>query len=135
MLWHEFIAGTGCRDTEHNHGIYKDLEIMYMNSDMSKEKIYEYGRKLVDNSLTESEQEHNAGIMSQIEDMKNEIKGLKESAASDAAYAKHQGPEWAAYYKASAKEKRKAAKALRDQVKMYQALIITPDTNTTEPAF
>lgn len=135
MLWHEFIAGTGCRDTEYNYQVYKDLEIMYMNSDMSKGKIYEYGRKLVDNSLTEAEQEHNAGIVSQIEDMKNEIKSLRESAASDTAYAAHQGPEWAAYYKASAKEKRKAARALREQVKLYQALIIAPDTNTTEPSF
>lgn len=135
MLWQEFIAGTGCRDTEHNYGVYKDLEIMYMNSDMSKEKIYEYGRKLVDNSLTEAEQEHNAGIMAEIEDMKNEIKSLKESAASDAAYAKYQSPEWAAYYRACAKGKRKTVKVLQEQVKMYQALIITPDTNTTEPSF
>ena len=106
-----------------------------MNSDMSKEKIYQYGRKLVDNSLTDKEIEHNAGIMAQIEDAKKEIKSLRESAASDAAYARHQGPEWAAYYKAAAREKRKAARALQDQVKMYRALLITPDTNTTEPAF
>lgn len=135
MMWHEFIAGTGCRDTENNYQVYKDLEIMYMNSDMSKEKIYAYGVKLVDNSLTDKELEYNAGIMAQIEDMKSEIKSLKESAASDTAYAAHQGPEWAAYYKAAAKEKRKAAKALREQVKMYRALLIMPDTNTTEPEF
>ena len=47
MLWHEFIAGTGCRDTENNYQIYKDLEIMYMNSDMSKEKIYELYQALI----------------------------------------------------------------------------------------
>ena len=135
MLWHEFIAGTGCRDTEHNYQVYKDLEIMYMNSDMGKEKIYQYGRKLVDNSLTDKEIEHNAGIMAQIEDAKEEIKSLRESAASDAAYAAHQGPEWAAYYKAAAREKRRAARTLQDQVKMYRALLITPDTNTTEPSF
>lgn len=135
MLWHEFIAGTGCRDTEHNYAVYKDLEIMYMNSDMSKEKIYEYGRKLVDNNLTERELMHNADIYTRISEMRKEIKSYTESAASDAAYARHQGPEWAAFYKASAKEKRKAARALRDQVKQYQALIITKDTNTTDPEF
>lgn len=50
MLYNEFLAGTGCRDNKHNYKVYKDLEIMYMNSDMTKEDIYQYGRNLVDNS-------------------------------------------------------------------------------------
>lgn len=50
MLYSEFVEGTGCRENDHNYKVYKDLEVMYMNSDMSKQEIYEYGKKLVDNS-------------------------------------------------------------------------------------
>ena len=52
MLWCEFIDGTGCKISEHNYQVYKDLEIMYINSDMTKNQVYEYGKKLVDNSKT-----------------------------------------------------------------------------------
>ena len=55
MLFSEFREGTGCKDNQHNHEVYKNLEIMYMNSDMTKEEIYEYGKKLVDNSKTVEE--------------------------------------------------------------------------------
>lgn len=54
MLYSEFIKGTGCRDSEENYKIYKDLEVMYMNSDLSKKQIYEYGKKLVDDSKPQS---------------------------------------------------------------------------------
>lgn len=53
MMYSEFAENVGCRDNEHNHEVFRNLEIMYMNSDVSKETIYEYGRKLVDNSQTE----------------------------------------------------------------------------------
>lgn len=55
MLYSEFIEGTGCKDTKNNYQVYKNLEIMYMNSNMSKSDIYEYGKKLVDNSKTDEE--------------------------------------------------------------------------------
>ena len=61
MLYGEFIEGTGCKDNEHNYKVYCDLEIMCMNSDMSKAEIYEYGKKLVDNSKSEKR----AGFRSQ----------------------------------------------------------------------
>ena len=53
MLFSEFIEGTGCKDNMHNFKVYKDLEVMYMNSDISKEYIFEYGKKLVDNDVKE----------------------------------------------------------------------------------
>lgn len=53
MLYSEFIAGTGCKNTSHNFRVYKDLEIMYDNSGITKEQIYEYGKKLVDNDVRE----------------------------------------------------------------------------------
>lgn len=71
MLYSEFVKGTGCKETEYNYEVYKDLEIMYMNSNMSKEKIYEYGKKLVDNSKTEKE-------IALEEEVKGKIKARKE---------------------------------------------------------
>lgn len=53
MLYSEFIAGTDCKDNTHNFNVYKRLEVMYMNSDITKEEIFEYGKKLVDNDVHE----------------------------------------------------------------------------------
>ena len=81
MLYDEFIEGTGCRVTDYNYKVYKDLEVMYMNSNLSKQEIYEYGKKLVDNSLTEKQKQWNADIDAevnclkmQLEDRKNDLK-------------------------------------------------------------
>ena len=60
MLYEEFMQGTGCRDNKDNYKVYKDLEILYMNSDLTKEQIYEYGKKLVNNDLTTEQKEWNA---------------------------------------------------------------------------
>lgn len=53
MLYSEFIEGTGCKSSAHNFKVFQDLEAMYMNSQLSKEQIYEYGKKLVDNNIKE----------------------------------------------------------------------------------
>lgn len=53
MLFSEFIEGTGCKATRHNFKVYEDLEVMYNNSCITKEQIYEYGKKLVDNDVKE----------------------------------------------------------------------------------
>ena len=73
MLYNEFIEGTGCKDNEKNYKVYKDLEIMYMNSDMSKAEIYEYGKRLVDNSKSEKELEVEAEVKEEIEACKKQI--------------------------------------------------------------
>lgn len=77
MLYSEFIEGTGCKDSEKNYRVYKDLEVMYMNSDMSKAEIYEYGKKLVDNSKSEAELEAEAKINSEINDLKADNESRK----------------------------------------------------------
>lgn len=77
MLYSEFIEGTGCRDNEHNMKVYKDLEIMYMNSDMSKAEIYEYGKKLVDNRESEESLRIKAQWKAEIAEYKEVIKGYK----------------------------------------------------------
>lgn len=55
MLYNEFIEGTGCKDNDHNYQVYKELEVIYTNTECSKAHIYEMGKKLVDNSKSESE--------------------------------------------------------------------------------
>lgn len=79
MMYAEFINGTGCKDNEHNYKVYKNLEIMYMNSDMSKSEIYEYGKKLVDNSKSEEQIKLENELNAKIEEHKGFIKQYKES--------------------------------------------------------
>lgn len=71
MMYSEFIEGTGCKDNAHNYKVLCDLEVMYMNSNLSKADIYEYGKKLVDNSKTPEQLKLESEI-------KAEIKGLRE---------------------------------------------------------
>lgn len=82
MLYSEFVAGTGCKENEHNYKVYKDLEIMYMNSDMTKEQVYEYGKKLVDNSKSEAQLKLEAEV-------KAEIAALKEDLEDEKSWVKH----------------------------------------------
>lgn len=77
MLFSEFVAGTGCRETDKNYQVYKELEIIYMNTDCSKEHIYEMGKKLVDNSKTEAELQFEAEINEEIRGLKAEIERVK----------------------------------------------------------
>lgn len=55
-MYSEFLDGTGCRQTDYNYQVYKRIEAAYMSDDtMTKADAYDWGRKLVDNSLTEEE--------------------------------------------------------------------------------
>ena len=79
MLFSEFQQGTGCKDNEYNHKIYSRLELMYMADDsITKEEIYEYGKKLVDNSKTEEELRLEADVKADIAGYNNQITSLKE---------------------------------------------------------
>ena len=73
MLYDEFLACTGCRDNSDNYKIYKDLEILYMNSDITKEQIYEYGKKLVNNALTDAQIAWNADIDARIAKLQEQV--------------------------------------------------------------
>ena len=77
MLYSEFIEGTNCKDNDHNYQVYKNLEVMYMNSDMSKAEIYEYGKKLVDNSKSAAEIEAEEAAKAEIETCKRQIEIYK----------------------------------------------------------
>lgn len=80
MLYSEFVEGTGCRENDHNYKVYKDLEVMYMNSDMSKQEIYEYGKKLVDNSDTPEQIELKERIKAEIALLQEELKRYRAEA-------------------------------------------------------
>lgn len=77
MLYSEFLEGTKCRDTEQNRNIYKGLEIIYMNTELSKDDIYQMGKKLVNNDLTEAQKAHNAEIQRQIDQLQTEVDNMQ----------------------------------------------------------
>lgn len=81
MMYSEFVEGTGCKDNTHNYEVFKNLEIMYMNSDMSKAEIYEYGKKLVDNSKSKEQLELEAKIKAEIDELKYLINMRKDDIA------------------------------------------------------
>ncbi len=67
MLYSEFVENTGCRDNAHNYRVYKNLEIAYTNSDMTKAEIYAAAMPLLDNGPSESEKRTAAEIRAEIE--------------------------------------------------------------------
>ena len=77
MLYSEFVEGTGCRENDYNYKVYKDLEVMYMNTELSKAEIYEYGKKLVDNSDTPEQLELKERIKQEIAGHKSQIESYK----------------------------------------------------------
>ena len=88
MLYSEFVEGTGCRENNHNYTVYRRLEIIYMNDDsMSKEDVYEWGKKLVDNSLTEEQKAWNDRCKEEILSAKTEIEDHESNKARYKDYA------------------------------------------------
>lgn len=77
MMYSEFVEGTGCKDNEYNYNVFKNLEVMYMNTDMSKADIYEYGKKLVDNSKSPEEIAAENEIKNEIESLKHDLEWLR----------------------------------------------------------
>ena len=77
MLYGEFLKGTGCRDNDTNYKVYKDLEIIYMNTDCTKEHIYEMGKKLVDNSKSDEQIKFENGIKKEIKEHKELVTDYK----------------------------------------------------------
>lgn len=79
MLYDEFLTNTGCKDTAFNYQIYKRLELLYMADEtITKAEIYEYGKKLVDNSLTEAQVKWNEDRNAEIDTYKTRIAEGKE---------------------------------------------------------
>lgn len=124
MMYDEFIAGTGCRDNEYNMKIYKDLEILYMNSNLSKQEIYEYGKKLVNNDLSEKQKEWNKGIDEKVEELRSRLADFKEMLTRDEEACFFWKDEGVGYqdiykrYKADVKYDRDEIKKIRAEIKL-----------------
>ena len=78
MMFTEFQQGTGCKDNEYNRKVFAELEVLYMNSDSTKEHIYEIGKKLIDNSKSKEELLLEMEIKGQIEELKEAVKAYRE---------------------------------------------------------
>lgn len=90
MMYSEFVAGTGCKENDHNYEVFKHLEILYMNSNVSKAEIYEMGKKLVDNSKSEKEIRVEKEIKEEMERVKEQIEYYKE----EISYREAMKPLW-----------------------------------------
>lgn len=72
MLYSEFVEHTGCVANAFNHRLFLRLELIYMNDDtITKEEIYDMGRKLMNNEKPQY-------IIELENDLKEELKERKE---------------------------------------------------------
>lgn len=81
-----------------------------MNTDLSKDEIYNLGKRLVNNDLTKEQQNHNAEIQSQID-------ALTDVIASDQAWLERTlfgDKETINYYKGSIRENKRKIKRLKE---------------------
>ena len=126
MLYSEFAENVGCRDNEHNHKVYADLEILYMNSDISKAEIYEYGKKLVDNSKTEKEIEFERNSLDTISDLKAQLKVFRDYEKVYTEYYKADREEFGLsaradnYWKSQAQRQKELIKDTRRRIRDLQ---------------
>ena len=124
MMYSEFVKAVGCKQTEHNYKVFLDLEAMYMNTDLSKEDIYTYGKKLVDNSKTPAEIELENEIKADIETAKAEAKRYTDTAKMYTEWAKEEtNPVWKKDWKYYAKLNREWAKAERNKIKELRYIL------------
>lgn len=113
MLYDEFIQGTGCKQNDHNYKVYKDLEILYMNSDLSKAEIYEYGKKLVDNSKSPEVIEIENKWKAEIAQLKEQ---LKEFQAEAKRYMEFYKEDKDTYWKGQANWQKELARTTRNKI-------------------
>ena len=117
MLFCEFQEGTGCKDNEYNHKVYEELEIIYMNTDCTKEHIYDMGKKLVDNSKTEEQIRFENEIKEQIKNCKEEIKYYKSEIELKKNLLENEWEEyWIAEWKRNIKFYREQIKILKNRI-------------------
>lgn len=120
MMYSEFVSGTGCKDNAHNYKVFKNLEAMYMNTEMSKEEVYEYGKKLVDNSKSKEELELEAKIKSEIESKKSDIKWLMDENERYQWYFGIASDDEKKCYKDIIKNNNNSIKILKSEIRMLK---------------
>lgn len=122
MMYNEFLNGTGCKNNEHNFKLFERLEAMYNNTDMTKEEIYEFGKKLADNSLTEEEIRHNMLIDEKIEMLNKELEWAKGEVERLQIYLMMGDDEerWIDYWKCEKRRKQNEIKELRSKIRLLE---------------
>lgn len=124
MMYSEFLQGTGCKENGHNYKVYLNLEIMYMNSNMSKEEIYEYGKKLVDNSKSVSELALERQVKEIIEDAYRVIDYCKNRIKfAETMLILPLNTEDTEFWKKMVEENRKRIKTYRLKIRTYKNFI------------
>ena len=124
MMYSEFIKGTGCKENEYNYQVFKNLEIMYMNSDMTKEEIYEYGKKLVDNSKSEKEIEFENKVKKIITELENRKEYLKKEIERVDFLLKFEKEEyWVLEYKELKKRANEELKMIRSKIRLCKSCL------------
>ena len=125
MLYTEFLEGTGCRDNDHNYKIYKQLEIIYMNDESTtKADIYEYGKKLVDNSKPQEIIDLENQILADIESDKRQIKELTEDINRIKGYIENEpDPLWKKSWKNDIKWRKQDIARLKTHIKLSKLIL------------
>lgn len=117
MMYSEFAKAVGCKDNEHNHKVFNDLQVMYMNSDLTKEKIYEYGRKLVDNSKSPEQIRLEEKVKAEINICKRDLAYWTREYQRNVELAKYEDNEyWKMSFKVSAKNNKNEIKSLKNRI-------------------
>lgn len=102
MMYSEFVENTGCKQNAHNYEVFKNLEAMYMNTEMSKQEVYEYGKKLVNNGKSEEELRIESQVKEEITYWENQIESYNREIAWAKAIlqeCKEQGNDDLAYFR------------------------------------
>ena len=78
MLYSEFVENTGCMANEFNHRLFLRLELIYMNDDtITKEEIYDMGRKLMNNEKPQYILELENDLKEELEERKERIQNMR----------------------------------------------------------
>lgn len=125
MLYTEFIEGTQCRDNDYNYKIYKQLEIIYMNDEtVTKADIYEYGKKLVDNSKPQEIIDLENRILADIENDKRQIKELTADITRLKEYVRNEpNPLWRKSWRNDIKWRRQDIQRLKQHINGLKFII------------
>lgn len=129
MLYQEFLEGTDGKDNQFNYQIYKELEIIYMNTDCTKQHIYDLGKKLIDNTWkTEEQKQEEERITKQINEEIENLEFLNRTLKEDIAYKKYLAetetdPAYKKVWKGQAKYYREEIKANKNRIEALKWVI------------
>ena len=126
MLYDEFVKGTGCRENEHNYQVFKRLEIVYMNDDsMTKDEVYAWGKKLVNNDLSDEQKAWNEDINSRIARCNEAVATSKNDIARYQANMEYFSGWEAPFWKKCIREEKENLKRIRRDIRELKSMLYT----------